>query len=217
MPTLEALRPIGGRRLPRPTRVERCTCGLAQGANYQTCAACHDAIERYWDADWAALLAEEDITAGSDDELLLAQVVVEEESRHPWTVVDSAMKRLHCPECGGELCGGAVDCEQCKFAFGWLWLYDQEAGRQGQMTLNEHALRVGRYVVRHPHRYSDFVNRGWRSNLPLILTGQLATVDQAQEMARLARELPILLEDLPIFQTYEEMVVYLRQPENKGR
>ena len=51
-----------GRRYPRPKTVERCSaCYALLGENYALCAACTDAIERYWRADWEALLRKEGI------------------------------------------------------------------------------------------------------------------------------------------------------------
>ncbi|MBI1297595.1 hypothetical protein GC175_21870 [bacterium] len=82
-----------------------------------------------------------------------------------------------------ELGGGPVSCGSCKFAFGNLWWHDIEAGRQGVMTMDEHALRVGRYVIRHPHRHSTVIAKGWRMNMPRILTSWLPDGAEARRMA----------------------------------
>ena len=69
-------KPIGGRRIPRPQKVLACPqCGEAVGTNYHDCAHCHEAIESIWLADWEALLLEEEVAAGSEDERMLARVV----------------------------------------------------------------------------------------------------------------------------------------------
>ena len=170
-------RPPAGRRLPRPRAVERCqACGGFVGRGYLSCPACHDAVERHWRADWDALLVAEGIAAGSDEERLLAEVVVAELDRHPWTLIDYAMTLLRCPECGEELGGGPAECGPCAMAFGNLWAPGVEAGA----TMNEHALRVGRWVARHPHRHSAHTVAGWRLSLPLLLTGQLPSTAEAQ-------------------------------------
>jgi hypothetical protein len=169
-----------GRRYPRPSSVEPCpVCGAYLGRGYPDCAACYDAVERYWRADWEAFLAAEGVAPGGDDEVTLAGVVVAEVARHPWTLADYAMTLVRCDECGAELGGGPAGCATCAFAFGNLWAPEHEAGA----TMNEHALRVGRWVVRHPHRHSATVVAGWRLNLPFLLTGGLPTTVEAQRLS----------------------------------
>ena len=173
-----------GRRIPRPSRVERCpACVAALGFNYRDCPACQHVIEQFWEADWAALLGREQVEPGSDDEALLAQVVAAELDLHPWTIVDMALRRLRCEECAGELAGGAPGCATCQFTFGNLWWHDFQAGEQGVMTMNEHALRVGRYVIRHPHRYSAATFAGWRMTMPRVVTGWLPDGAEARRWA----------------------------------
>jgi hypothetical protein len=157
------------------------------GFNYLTCPSCRQAIEDVWLADWYHLLAGEQIGAGTADELLLAQLVVAEFDEHPWTLVDMAMCRVRCEECGQELGGGPPACAACKFAFGNLWWHDLDAGRQGAMTMNEHALRVGRYVIRHPWRYSAAIAEGWRMNMPRILVGWLPAGETARRQATMLK------------------------------
>ncbi len=182
--TSDTQRQPAGRRTPRPTRVALCPrCNSVLGLNYLDCASCHQAIEGIWQADWSDFLAREQIPAGSDDEALFAQLVIAELDEHPWTIVDMALCRLRCEECQHELGGGPVACAACQFAFGNLWWYDIDAGRQGAMTMNEHALRVGRYVIRHPHRYSRAIARAWRMNMPRILTGWLPSGEDARRQA----------------------------------
>lgn len=188
-PLLHELPPLpsGGRRVPRPESVQPCPrCGQPSGLGYLTCPACHDTIERYWLADWAALLGEERIDADSEEERTLAQVIWAEVDSHAWTIVDRALTLIPCDECGSELGGGPKECPTCKFAFERIWWYDYLAGQQGRMTMNEHALRVGRWIVRYPHRYSQNIVTGWSTALPRILTGWLPSTEEAQRgMARL--------------------------------
>jgi hypothetical protein len=172
--------PPAGRRVPRPATIARCpTCGDFLGRGYRGCPACHEAIEVIWRADWLALLEAEGVTLGGDDERLLAGVIIAEWTRHPWTIVDYALTLLRCEECGAELGGGPRECERCAQAFGNLWAPELEAGAR----MDEHAIRVGRLVARHPHRYSDAIATGWRFSLPMLLTGTLPTTAEAQRLA----------------------------------
>jgi hypothetical protein len=182
--TFEKQRQPAGRRIPRPKRVELCSqCHAVLGFNYRDCPSCHLAIERIWKADWNDFLVREQVPPGSDDETLVAQLVIAELDEHPWTIVDMAMCRLPCKECRHELGGGPTACATCQFAFGNLWWYDIDAGRQGAMTMNEHALRVGRYVIRYPHRHSRPIAEAWRLNMPRILTGWLPSGEDARRQA----------------------------------
>ncbi len=168
-------KPVGGRRIPRPTAVQICsTCGERLGAGYAECPECHDAIERIWLADWHALLDQEAVAAGSEDEKTLAQLVLSEFGRHPWTVVDIAMSLLRCRECEAELGESYPDCGECGMAFG------SSIQAEFGVTANEHALHVGRWILRFPHRNSRNIVAAWRLTVPLLLTGWLPTTEQAQ-------------------------------------
>ena len=170
-------KPIGGRRVGRPKTVQACpACGEALGAGYATCRTCHDAIESIWLADWQALLAQEHIATGSPEETLLARVVIDEFGRHPWTVVDIAMSRLRCSQCGAELGEAYATCGECGMAFGSSILCEFEA------TGNEHALHIGRWVLRYPQRHSPDAVAAWRLSMPRLLTGWLPSTEDAQHV-----------------------------------
>ena len=47
-------------------------------------------------------------------------------------------------------------------------------------TPNEHALHIGRWVLRYPQRHSLNAVAAWRLTLPRILTGWLPSVEEAQ-------------------------------------
>jgi hypothetical protein len=181
------LKPIGGRRIPRPQKVLPCPqCGAASGGNYADCALCHEAIESIWLADWNAFLQEEQVAAGSEDERLLARVVMadtggqrplvhpSEFGRHAWTVMDIAMSLQRCSQCGNELGEAYQDCAECGMAFG--------ASIQAEFnaTPNEHALHIGRWVLRYPQRHSSNAVAAWRLTMPRILTGWLPSTQDAQ-------------------------------------
>ncbi len=205
-------KPIGGRRVERPKTVQPCpACGEALGANYgalfgpiarrgeTACRTCHTAIESIWLADWQALLAQEGIAAplardayaaplardayaaGSPEVVLLAQVVVDEFGRHPWTVVDIAMSLLRCKECGGELGENYSACGECGMAFGASILCEFEA------TGNEHALHIGRWVLRYPQHHSPNAVVAWRLSMPRLLTGWLPPIEDAQRIMALIK------------------------------
>ncbi len=166
----------------RPEQVQPCpACGEALGANYATCPICHNAIESIWQADWQALLAQEGIAAGSPEEALLAQVVVDEFGRHPWTVVDTAMSLLRCRECGGELGENYATCGACGMAFGSSILCEFGA------TGNEHALHIGRWVLRYPQRHPPNAVAAWRLSMPRLLTGWLPSIGDAQRIRALIK------------------------------
>jgi uncharacterized protein (UPF0212 family) len=192
-------------------------CGEALGAGYASCPTCHDAIESIWLADWQALLVQEGIAPasraggiapasraggiapasrasgiapasrasgiapGSPEEKLLAQVVVGEFGRHPWTVVDIAMSLLRCQECGGELGENYATCGECGMAFGASILCEFGA------TGNEHALHVGRWVLRFPQHHSPNAVAAWRLSMPRLLTGWLPPIEDAQRVMALIK------------------------------
>jgi uncharacterized protein (UPF0212 family) len=152
------------------------------GTNYATCPTCFQAIEAIWLADWHALLAQEQITPGSPDEIVLAEVVMAESERHPWTAVDIAMTLLTCPECGHELGSRYQECTPCYQAFG------KALASEFGVTANEHALHIGRWVLRHPHQHSANAVAAWSRTTPRILTGWLPSRTDAQRTMALIKQ-----------------------------
>lgn len=178
----EAWKRSGGTRIPRPQRVETCAqCGAPLGHHYPQCPACFHAIEDIWLADWAALLEREGIQAGSEDETLLAQVVMAESQRHPWTVVDIAMSLLRCESCGNELGSHYQTCTECSLAFGYALA--SEFG----ISANSHALHIGRWVLRHRHQHSANSVTAWGLTTPRVLTGWLPSTAEAQRIMALIK------------------------------
>ena len=173
------------RRLPRPTQVITCHhCAAALGTNYPTCPVCTDAFERHWLADWHALLEQEQIAPKSADEQMLAQIVFAEGECHMWTVLDIALTLLTCPSCGHELGGGPPECTECASAWGVTLWAETVAGRSGLVTMNEHALHVGRMILRHRHRQSANIIAAWSRTMPRLLTGWLPSTPSAQHYMR---------------------------------
>jgi hypothetical protein len=151
-------------------------CREPLGTHYDTCAACFHALEDILLADWHALLEQEGLAPGSPDELTLAQVVLDEFGRHPWTVMDIAMSRLRCGTCGAELGEAYATCGECGRAFG------ASVASEFGATANEHALHIGRWVLRYPRRHSANAVAAWRLTVPRLLTGWLPTTPGAQHM-----------------------------------
>lgn len=180
----------GARRVPRPPKVALCSgCGQPLVSGYGECPVCTEALDRYWQADWDALLAAEGITPGGEDERLLAQVVYAECESHPWTVVGHAMTFLRCGTCGAELGGGPADCTECHIGFGQALASEWAGNHLGLVTFNEHALHIGRWILRYPHRYSDNTLKGWRMSMPVVLTGvELPEPKTVQTMQQLIFE-----------------------------
>ncbi len=196
-PTQAALR-----WLPRPIEVHPCTqCAAASGTNYPSCPACYIAIESLWIADWHAFLAQEQLHPNSEEERFAAQVVPSEVERHAWTILDIAMTLVTCHSCGSELGGGASDCTECASAWGNTLGVEFAAGQQGLVAPNEHAMHVGRMILRHPHRQSKNIITAWRLSLPRLLTGWLPSTESAQKQMALikaghVKEVEMALEEL---------------------
>jgi hypothetical protein len=165
----------GGRRIARPNTVQSCPeCLEALLSSYPSCTYCRATLDSYWLADWHVLLDHERIQAGSSEEHLLARRVMEEYGSHSWTVVDSAISLLNCSKCLTELDQNYPSCDECGWAFG-LSIYCEF-----NATPNEHALHIGRWVLRFPQVHSAHALVGWRLSLPRILTGWLPSTSEAQ-------------------------------------
>jgi len=174
-------RPSGGRLYLRPKSVEKCkTCGAPTGRNYISCKECYYALENIWLRDWNLLMNKKNIIRGSNEEKLLAKILFKEIDSNPWTIVDTAMTIIRCNTCGSEIGGGPDECQECSTAFGNLWAYDVEAMYQCQMTGNEHALRVGRWILRYPLRQKNSIVESWKFSIPILLTGKTPTNKQGQ-------------------------------------
>jgi hypothetical protein len=176
------------RRLPRPFGVYPCSdCHAVSGTNYLACPSCFMAIERFWLADWHAYLAHEQIEPESPEVDFAVQVIFDEGERHLWTVLDIAMTFLTCHSCGCELGGGPPECTECATAWGITLWAEVVAGRKGMVTANEHALHVGRVILRHPHRHSPNIIKAWSRTVPRLLTGWLPTTEAAQHYMELVK------------------------------
>ncbi|GHC95501.1 hypothetical protein GCM10010313_00520 [Streptomyces violarus] len=135
--------------------------------------------------EWAAFLRHWGVTGG-EQETALAELVVAEPDRHDWRVVDAALDRLACTDCGDRLGRGPAGCHVCDLAHGFRYAAI-ETDRPGVPPGNEHAVRVNVSVVRRPQVTSESEVLVRRLLLPLLLVGFLPTTEEAQRMSALVK------------------------------
>ncbi|MFC3455350.1 hypothetical protein [Amycolatopsis speibonae] len=128
---------------------------------------------------WRLLLVEYGVTAGAKEETDLAEMVVADTSAFGWRVVDAALDRLSCGDCGNGLGAGPAGCEKCDHANGFRFAA-VETDRPATPPGTEHGLRVATAVARTRHRYGARARCGFELGLPLLLKGELPSTAQAQ-------------------------------------
>ncbi|MFE1168913.1 hypothetical protein [Nocardiopsis sp. NPDC058789] len=139
------------------------------------CARCRALVDAILTEEWEAFLLREGLEDGPE----VAALVVQEPDRHDWRVVDAALERLVCPECGHASGRGPVGCGPCALAHGFRYAA-VETDRPGAVPGNEHAVRVNVSVVRRPHGVSAREVLVRRLLLPRLLSGDLPTTARAQ-------------------------------------
>jgi len=165
--------------------VRRCEeCGGYAYSGGPECAVCLELVDGIVEEEWRSFLHRWDVTA--DQEAALAEMVVEEPERHDWRVMDAALDRLVCPDCGDRLSRGPADCSACNLAHGFRYAAI-ETDRPGVPPGNEHAIRVNVSVVRRPQVTSEHEFLVRRLSLPLLLVGYLPTTQEAQRMSTLIK------------------------------
>jgi hypothetical protein len=147
-------------------------------------AAAVAGVERELDAAWAQLRTE--FPGAGDAEL--AELVLQDPSDHPWRLVDAAMARSTCGECGAQLGAGPRGCVPCDLADGFRF-GAREFDRPGVAPGNEHAIRVASAVARTRDRYSPRARVGYELLLPDLIDGALPTTAQAQAVKALINRL----------------------------
>ncbi|WND23313.1 hypothetical protein [Streptomyces violaceus] len=166
--------------------LRRCAeCGGYAYAGAPACAVCRDLVDGIVEEEWAAFLRHWDV-AGCEQETALAELVVAEPDRHDWLVVDAALDRLACTDCGDRLGRGPAGCHACDLAHGFRYAAI-ETDRPGVPPGNEHAVRVNVSVVRRPQVTSESEVLVRRLLLPLLLVGFLPTTEEAQRMSALVK------------------------------
>ncbi len=132
-------------------------------------------------------------------------MVADEPDRHDWRVVDAAMDRLLCPDCGDRLSRGPADCGACNLAHGFRYAAI-ETDRPGVPAGNEHAIRVNVSVVRRPQITSEDELLARRLVLPALLVGFLPTTEEAQRVSALMKTSPSAQKVLLIEQLTEQLI-----------
>ncbi|KOX15885.1 hypothetical protein [Nocardiopsis sp. NRRL B-16309] len=131
------------------------------------------------EAAWSRTCARWAVEPGGPQEHDLARLVAEGPDQFDWRVVDAALERLACPECGRALGSGARGCGPCDEADGYRYAA-RESDRPGAAPGHEHALRVAWSVSRHPHRHAPRAVCGFELALAEIHADRLPTTARAQ-------------------------------------
>ncbi|MDS1272474.1 hypothetical protein RIF23_19485 [Lipingzhangella sp. LS1_29] len=173
-------RPVVGQRLGRCAE-----CGEFEYGGAPSCVTCRGLVDTIVEGEWSSFLGR--CRAGPKDEATFAALVTDEPDQHDWRVVDAALDRLRCPECGGPLSRGPVGCASCDRAHGFRYAAI-ERDQPGAPPRNEHAVRVHVSVVRRPAVTSQRELLVRRLLLPFLLTGVLPSTQEAQRISALARE-----------------------------
>ncbi|MEV0968541.1 hypothetical protein [Microtetraspora glauca] len=176
------MRPAVGDRL---RRCSACDCWEYGGA--PDCARCRVLVDEIVDDGWREFVSREFGMITLKEEPGIAAMVVDEPDRHDWRVVDAAMDRLVCADCGSSLGGGPVGCPTCDRSHGFRYSA-VETDRPGVHWGNEHAIRVSVSIVRNPHRTSAADLLGRRAALAPALAGHHFTTEAAQRMGALIKK-----------------------------
>lgn len=198
---------------PRPCA----ECGGSEYGGAPACTACRALVDGIVEDEWAGFLRRWDV--GDDQETALAEMVAAEPDRHDWRVVDAALDRLVCADCGDRLGRGPVGCPACDRAHGFRYAAI-ETDRPGVPRGNEHAVRVNVSVVRRPHVTSAGELLLRRLLLPVLLVGFLPTTEEAQRMSALIKRSPPA-QRIPLAERMIEDATALRRaghrPPGRGR
>ncbi len=177
---MRSMRPAVGADL---VRCEECDGYEYSGA--PDCHRCCTLVDGIVDDEWRRFL--DDWQGESEHEI--ARLVVDEPDRHDWRVVDAALDKITCGECGERLSRGPTTCSPCNLAHGFRYAA-VETDRPGVPPGNEHAVRVNVSVVRRPQITSAQELLARRLLLPALLVGFLPTTAQAQRFSSMIKANP---------------------------
>ncbi|HEX7975834.1 MAG TPA: hypothetical protein VF498_15600 [Anaerolineales bacterium] len=91
------------------------------------------------------------------------------------------MSLLRCSQCGNELGEAYSDYGECGLAFGSSIQAEFDA------TGNEHALHIGRWILRYPKRHSRNAAAAWKLSVPRLLTVWLPSTAGMQRIMALIK------------------------------
>ncbi|MER7332156.1 MULTISPECIES: hypothetical protein [unclassified Micromonospora] len=162
-------------------------------------------IEAELDLAWARLLGEWDVACGSPEETALSWLVIDNPEEHDWRIVDAALDRLMCTECGSTLTRGPASCQRCTY-YHEVRFAAREVDRPNVPAGNEHAIRVSFAVARSRTRYSARARVGYELVLPSLVAGDLPTTKHAQAGKALINKLtPEECDQVVTFAEVEEL------------
>lgn len=159
-------------------------CGGYEYGGAPECRRCRFLVDDLVEQGWQGF-----VDQWRGDELDLARLIAAEPDQHDWRIVDGALDRIVCEECGSRLGGGPMDCSACNLAHGFRYAA-RESDRPGVPPGNEHAIRVNVSVIRRPQVTSARELLARRLLLPVLLVGFLPTTAQAQRISAMIKNDP---------------------------
>ncbi len=164
----------------------RCVeCGGYEYGGAPDCRRCRFLVDALVEEEWQGFVYQ----WRDDTELDVARLIAAEPDQHDWRIVDGALDRIVCGDCGGRLSRGPIDCSPCNLAHGFRYAA-RESDRPGVPPGNEHAIRVNVSVIRRPHVTSAQELVARRLLLPALLVGFLPTTAQAQRISAMIKNDP---------------------------
>lgn len=160
-------------------------CGGYEYSGAPDCRRCRFLVDDIVEQQWRLFL----VDWPAESELDLAELVAAEHDRHDWRIVDAALDRIVCDECGSRLGRGPMACSACHLAHGFRYAAI-ETDRPGVPRGNEHAIRVNVSVLRRPQMTSAQELLARRLLLPALLVGFLPTTAQAQRVSAMIKSDP---------------------------
>lgn len=162
-------------------------CGGYEYGGAPDCGRCRLLVDDIVEETWQHFLDQ----WHGEDETEVARLVTAEPDQHDWRIVDAALDRIVCAECGSRLSRGPMDCSACNLAHGFRYAAI-ESDRPGVPPGNEHAIRVNVSVVRRPQMTSAQELLARRLLLPALLVGFLPTTAQAQRLSAMIKSNPTM-------------------------